>query len=144
MKRRTVLLLVAVLVPAAMVAAACAGGAAPEPTTAKPAATAALATQPPATAASVPTQPSAAQAPAASGAEQGDVAAGQAVFNQNCGGCHPGGGSGVGPALRGKNLAADTIRNKVRTGGGSMPAFPQSRISDQQLSDVIAYVQSLR
>jgi mono/diheme cytochrome c family protein len=72
------------------------------------------------------------------------VAAGQAVFQQNCNACHPNGNAGVGPALRGKNLSAQQITNRVRNGGGGMPAFSTSQISDQQLADLVAYVQSLK
>lgn len=79
--------------------------------------------------------------PAASG---GNVQAGQAVFQQNCNGCHPGGAQGTGPNLKGRNLAAGQIKNQVRNGKGAMPAFPANRISDQQLNDLVAYVQSLK
>ncbi len=73
-----------------------------------------------------------------------DVTAGKAVFDQNCNTCHPGGDRGVGPALKGRNLSADRITRQVRNGGGSMPAFSASQISDPQLNDLVAYVQSLK
>ena len=74
----------------------------------------------------------------------GDVAAGKQVFEQNCNACHPGGGQGAGPALKGKNLSADRITRQVRNGGEGMPAFSPSQISDQQLNNLVQYVQSLQ
>jgi mono/diheme cytochrome c family protein len=88
-----------------------------------------------------PAPPPAAPPPVA---KDGDVAAGQAVFQQHCEACHPGGGAGVGPALRGQNLSAGHISTQVRQGAGAMPAFPPERISDQQLNDLVAYVLSLQ
>lgn len=167
MEKRMVLLLVAVIVPAVIAASACAG-AAPTPTTApaKPAATTAPgataaptkpAASPTTAATSAPTATSAPAAtkPAASPAATspaggtptpagGNVAAGQTVFQQSCNSCHPNGNAGVGPALRGKNLSADRITTQVRNGGGGMPAFSSSQIGDQQLNDLVAYVQSLK
>ncbi len=74
----------------------------------------------------------------------GNIAAGQAVFQQNCNACHPNGNAGVGPQLRGQNLSAQRIMTQVRNGGGGMPAFTTSQISDQQLANLVAYVQSLK
>lgn len=138
MTRRIALLFAAVLVPAVVIVSACGGGTTPAPTAAKPAATTAPAAAKPAATTSAST------AATPSGAAQGNVAAGQAVFSQNCNGCHPGGDRGNGPALKGRNLSADAIRNKVQNGGGGMPVFPQSQISDQQLTHLVAYVQSLK
>lgn len=70
---------------------------------------------------------------------------GQAKFEQNCGGCHPGGNAGVGPALRGpRSPADDTIARTVRNGREEMPAFPPDRLSDQDLADIIGYIHSLK
>ena len=77
-------------------------------------------------------------------AQAANAAAGKAIFEQNCNACHPGGGQGAGPALKGRSLTIDRIQGQVRKGGGGMPAFPASKISDQQLSDLAAYVQSLK
>ena len=82
--------------------------------------------------------------PAPPVAKPGDVTAGQAVFQQNCEACHPGGNEGVGPQLRGQGLPEDRIRTQVRQGGGAMPAFPPERINEQQLNDLVAYVLSLQ
>ena len=68
----------------------------------------------------------------------GDAAAGQTVFAANCTACHPNGGAGMGPALKG--LSDDRISQVTRQGKGIMPAFPASRLSDQQLADILAYL----
>jgi cytochrome c6 len=73
-----------------------------------------------------------------------DVTAGRAVFDQHCNACHPGGGQGAGPALRGRNVPEDRIRTIVRQGGQGMPAFNQSQINDQQLANLVQYVRSLQ
>lgn len=156
--RLTFAVLPALLIVA--VVAACGGPAAqpaattapakPAATTApaKPAATTAPAapaatTAPAAPAATKPAAP-AATTGAAAPAKAGDVAAGQTVFQQNCNGCHPGGAAGVGPELKGRNLPDDRIRTQVRNGRGQMPPFPESKVSEQQLTDLAAYVQSLK
>ncbi len=160
MAREEALLATTVFASVMALIVACAPAAQPTPTAAPKAAATQPAAAPTAavapTAAAAPTKPAAAATtpgaggtpatktgtPAAAGT--GDVAAGKVAFDQNCGGCHPGGNQGNGPALRGRNLTADQITRQVRNGGGGMPAFPASRISDQQLNDIIAYVQSLR
>lgn len=81
--------------------------------------------------------------PTTGGAQAGgNASAGQAVFQQNCNSCHPGGNQGTGPAVKGR--AADAVTKKVRAGGGGMPAFSASQISDQQLNDLAAYVGTLK
>lgn len=81
-------------------------------------------------------------APAPSGKSGGNAEAGKAVFATNCNVCHPNGGAAVGPALKGKE--ADAIKKQVRNGGAQMPPFPASKISDQQLEDIIAYIKTLK
>jgi len=70
------------------------------------------------------------------------VAAGKSVFEANCNACHPGGDKGVGPSIKG--LSADRIRTATRQGKGAMPAFGADRISDKQLTDLIAYIETLK
>ena len=87
--------------------------------------------------------PAAAATPAPTGGSaSASVERGQAVFQANCNGCHPGGASGVGPDIRGKSQ--EVVKEKVRKGGGSMPPFSSSQISDEQLNDLAAYVNSLK
>jgi len=84
-----------------------------------------------------------ASTPAAAG---GGLEAGKTVFNQFCAGCHPGGGKGVGPALRKADYQGSTeeITKTVRQGRGAMPAFAATQITDQQLADIVAYLDSLQ
>ncbi len=73
---------------------------------------------------------------------QGDAAAGEQVFGENCAGCHgDDGGGGTGPALAGNADAADSERvvEQIREGGGGMPPF-QGQLEDKEIADVAAYV----
>ena len=117
---------------AGLIAAACAPAAAPTPTRAP-----AVATPTPAPAAATATRP---PAPA------GDTAAGKAAFDRNCNVCHPAGQQGVGPSLVGvgSKMTDDQIRTQVRQGKGAMPAFAAAQISDADLSNLIAYLKTLR
>jgi mono/diheme cytochrome c family protein len=77
-------------------------------------------------------------------AQQGDAAAGKAVFaSAGCGGCHTladAGTSGtVGPNLDGAKPPFDKVVVQVTNGGGAMPPF-KDRLSEQQIRDVAAYV----
>ncbi|MCL5107491.1 MAG: cytochrome c [Chloroflexi bacterium] len=67
---------------------------------------------------------------------------GAALFAVYCNSCHPNGQAGIGPKLLG--VPADQVAQKVRSGGGGMPAFHTAELSDDQLADVVAYTQTLR
>ena len=71
---------------------------------------------------------------------------GQAVFARYCNTCHPGGGKGAGPSLieRGPGLSDEQIRDSVRNGRNRMPAYSQTLISDDALTDLIAYIRTLK
>jgi cytochrome c551 len=74
--------------------------------------------------------------------EQGDPAAGEQVFADNCAACHGGDGDGgSGPALAGEQAYTDpeVVVDQVRDGGGGMPAFSE-RLSAQELANVSAFV----
>ena len=83
-------------------------------------------------------------APAAQPAAQGDAAKGQAAWAQlPCQGCHGANAEGVsGPKLAGTSKSYDQILNKVRKGGGPMPAFTAAQVSDQQAMDIVAWLKS--
>jgi mono/diheme cytochrome c family protein len=73
--------------------------------------------------------------------------AGREVFAQFCDSCHPGGGQGVGPAVRGADFQAKyaddaAIRKVITEGTGRMPGFRQLR--DKQVDDLIAYMRTLQ
>ncbi|MEW6232151.1 MAG: c-type cytochrome [Chloroflexota bacterium] len=73
-----------------------------------------------------------------------DKTEGQKAFDSKCASCHgPAGSGGVGPALNTPGYEADEIRTAIRQGRGGMPAFPVTAISDAELDEVVAYIQSL-
>lgn len=72
-----------------------------------------------------------------------DIAAGQASYEANCSGCHPDGGSGVGPAITELSWDAATMRRQVREGEDRMPAFAADRVSDGDLEAMLAYLASI-
>jgi mono/diheme cytochrome c family protein len=63
---------------------------------------------------------------------------------RNCDQCHPRGEAGLAPALNNKPLPAFLIKFQVRQGLGAMPSFSKDDLSDQQLDDIIRYLQALR
>jgi mono/diheme cytochrome c family protein len=72
-----------------------------------------------------------------------DTVGGEAVFQQFCNGCHPGGNEGRGPALVNENEPAAEVREQVREGGGQMPGFGEDRIDAMQLEALLAYLQTI-
>jgi mono/diheme cytochrome c family protein len=72
------------------------------------------------------------------------VARGEHVFMTHCHKCHPGGESGLGPAINNKPLPGPMIKAQVRAGGGAMPRFSKDLLPDDQLDDLIAYLKTLR
>jgi len=72
-----------------------------------------------------------------------DTAAGQAVFETYCSGCHPGGAEGRGPSILDAHESPAEARQQVREGGDHMPAFPESRISATDLENLLAYLTTL-
>jgi mono/diheme cytochrome c family protein len=72
------------------------------------------------------------------------VADGQKVFMRECHQCHPGGESGLGPAINDKPLPGFMIRFQVRSGLGAMPAFSQNEISAKEMDDLLEFLKALR
>jgi mono/diheme cytochrome c family protein len=66
---------------------------------------------------------------------------GQHIFATYCASCHVG---GPGPYLGSKNLPESKIETTVRHGEGMMPGFGTNSISDDDLTQLVDYVQSLR
>lgn len=84
---------------------------------------------------------------------QANAEAGQTVFASNCAACHgQNGGGAIGPALNEAaswNLAEFTGalregKTPVKTLNATMPRYSEAQISNQQLADLHAYVQTLR
>lgn len=76
----------------------------------------------------------------------GDATAGADVYASNCASCH--GADGTGDEANGfPNLVEEApdaaeIEEYVRDGAGVMPAF-EGTLGDQEIADVVAYVDSL-
>jgi mono/diheme cytochrome c family protein len=73
-----------------------------------------------------------------------NITRGEHVFFEHCHQCHTGGESALAPALNNKPLPGFMIRLQTRRGLGAMPAFPESKISDDELDDLVAYLKALR
>lgn len=77
-----------------------------------------------------------------------DSAAGQAVYAQLCDACHPGGGSGLGPALFGQEFQArygddESLGDIIRVGLDGMPGFPEARIPETELAELITFIRQI-
>lgn len=72
------------------------------------------------------------------------VSRGQGIWAIHCDQCHPGGEAGLGPAINNDPTPGIAIKTQVRLGVGAMPGFSDSRISDAQLDDLVAYVLAFR
>lgn len=69
---------------------------------------------------------------------------GERVFMTYCNGCHPRGAGGLGPGINDKPLPGFLIRFQVRHGLGTMPAFKDDVISDEELDALVTYLVTLR
>ncbi len=73
----------------------------------------------------------------------GDLANGEVVYDDSCASCHGAAGSGgSGPALDGESEGTEEIIDIILTGEGDMPSF-EGDLTDQEIADVAAYVESL-
>jgi cytochrome c551 len=72
----------------------------------------------------------------------GDAARGETLFAENCASCHgeAGAGGGVGPTLAGSGVAREEAQATIENGSGIMPA---DLVSGQDLSDVLAYLETI-
>ncbi|CAM2759051.1 c-type cytochrome [Salinicoccus roseus] len=72
-------------------------------------------------------------------ASSGDFDA-EGFARDNCASCHGQDFSGgMGPALAGTSLAEEDFTTTVREGRGSMPAFSQDQIADEDLSTLYQF-----
>ncbi|HYC39347.1 MAG TPA: cytochrome c [Chitinophagaceae bacterium] len=70
------------------------------------------------------------------------VANGEKVFMMHCQKCHPGGESGLGPAINPNPAPQFIKRFQVRHGLGVMPSFKQNEISKRDLKDISKYLKA--
>lgn len=76
--------------------------------------------------------------------EKESVRKGQIVYMEYCDKCHPGGESGLGPAVNIVPAPGFIKRFQVRHGLGAMPSFKKGQISEEELKDMMAYLKALR
>lgn len=69
-----------------------------------------------------------------------DVATGEEKFQMACAPCHSGGSA---PTVEGLGWTAAEIRQQVREGEGRMPAISASRLPDQDLEAILAYMATI-
>lgn len=72
------------------------------------------------------------------------VLRGEKVFYENCHGCHPHGGRGLGRGVTDRPLPAFLVRLQVRNGFGEMPAFDVEEIDREELDALLTYLTELR
>jgi mono/diheme cytochrome c family protein len=90
--------------------------------------------------------PSFAQSAAQNGAPGGDAARGKDIFMKDaCYTCHGTVGEGgvMGPRIAHDGMTADAIKQQLRDPQASMPAYTAKILPDDQLADIVAYIQSL-
>ncbi|WP_408598471.1 c-type cytochrome [Pseudomonas sp. PLMAX] len=66
-----------------------------------------------------------------------DIVKAEKTFSETCGYCHI---TGVGPALKGRNLPPEIFIYFARHGNQGMPAFRPSDISDEDLNILAEYL----
>ena len=69
---------------------------------------------------------------------EADVANGESVYSSTCLTCHP--GSGDIPTLS-SSLSDEELTDVITSGVGGMP--PQSSLSNQDVTDVVAYIRTI-
>ena len=72
--------------------------------------------------------------------EEERVANGERVFMMNCQKCHPGGESGLGPAINSNPAPQFVKRFQMRHGLGVMPPFHKGEISKRDMHDISKYL----
>ena len=72
----------------------------------------------------------------------GDPKAGETVFGQSCGTCHSIKDKKIGPPMVKAAKDMNFVAQTVRFGSGDMAFYGKDVLSDQQIADAIAYIQS--
>ncbi len=71
----------------------------------------------------------------------GDPAAGKNIFTNTCQYCHEMNEKKVGPPMAKEMDDPHAVAKSIRCGSGAMPFYTSDILSDQQIADVIAYIQ---
>jgi ubiquinol-cytochrome c reductase cytochrome c subunit len=78
----------------------------------------------------------------------GDVTRGRSLFLYNCAPCHSSSGTGMilpagafAPELF--DSTSKEVAEAIRIGPGPMPVFPESEFDEEQVNDIVTYVQQL-
>jgi mono/diheme cytochrome c family protein len=79
---------------------------------------------------------------AATGTAAGNVANGRSAFQRTCNRCHPNGEDDTGPRINNINWSEARMRTQIRQGSGAMRPIPVSRLSDADLTDLLAYLRT--
>ena len=72
------------------------------------------------------------------------AARGERAYMYFCNKCHPGGEQGLGFAVNNKPLPGFLMKAQVRAGVGAMPAFSKQFLTEEQLDNIVAYIELLR
>lgn len=73
-----------------------------------------------------------------------EIAKGQALFNQHCDKCHPGGEGGLGPDINWNPAPSFIKKFQVRHGLGVMPSFKANEISKDELKAMSKYMKAFK
>ncbi len=81
----------------------------------------------------------------APGASGGNAAKGKAVFtSKTCSACHGQNGHGTAAAPGVVGVSGAAVQKQVRTPSGKMPAYGTNQISDTDMADLIAFLETLK
>jgi len=72
----------------------------------------------------------------------GDPKAGETIFGQTCGTCHSIKDKKIGPPMVKAAKDVNIVAQTVRFGSGDMAFYAKDVLTDQQIADAIAYIQS--
>jgi mono/diheme cytochrome c family protein len=75
---------------------------------------------------------------------QSEPPPGKVPFERVCAACHGEDAKGdQGPSLVPMTMDYDELLAKVRQGGGEMPAVPKTKLTDDEVKQVLEYLKSL-
>ena len=72
----------------------------------------------------------------------GDPGKGQAVFQSTCITCHEVEKKKIGPSMKDAAQDMNYVAQSIRCGSKAMPFFAKDLLTDQQIADAVAYIQS--